>query len=313
MEVTSSERDLLHPLFVALRDRRALLRPAQTPVDEPEITVSIEAIRADLTAALKSLGPDAPGAGEVELLRQACRAYLDTVGHPCVDREMAVESALEQLQGAFRETAAALATDYDLPSARELAHEMSSAGLMPAEPMPRRPSRPSLLAHAQPIAGTSRDRVLWGQEQLAALERQLDMSTVWIIGQDFRSDLTSGMPFHDAIRHNIFKRDITYVYVGPARHTLRLQLESLRRLLDLPAGDPRLRTALLDQDNWNRLPYTAGNVTIYDPLAAAGIPVGFFWYPGADGESFGQLGDYVVLRWIDEILEICPSLAPSDR
>jgi len=110
------------------------------------------------------------------------------------------------------------------------------------------------------------------------------------------------------MRYNIHERSITYVYVTLDEPALRRQLALLRGALELKADDTRMRAVLLTPAQWEQLPYTAGNFTIYDPLANHQTPRGYFWYPGADGESFGRLGSYVVLKWIAEIEKIHPSI-----
>jgi hypothetical protein len=309
MRVSKSERDLLHPLFVILRDKRALLYATQGRTDREEVTRSVEAIRGDLTFALKALGPDAVAAGELERLRRACREYLDAVagsrnGDPVDDFAL----ALDRLRASFREVASAIASDYDLPSAGELVEELGPH----AAPRSASSGEPGLNHLLAASAVDHLDNGLWSIEQLAELEREIDVHTIWILGQDFHTDML-GMPFHEAVCHNMLDRNITYAYVAPDQPTPRQQLTALRHALDIANDDTRMLTVLLDDERWSRLPYTAGNVTVYDPLAGKPVPAGFFWYPGGNGESFGRLGDYVVLQWVAAILEVCPELDRASR
>ena len=153
--------------------------------------------------------------------------------------------------------------------------------------------------------------VLWSQEQLSALEHDIEVTTIWIVGRDLWSDIVSPQPFREVMHYNIHERSVTYVYVTPDEPSLRRQLALLRNALELSSDDMRLRAVLLTTAQWERLPYTAGNFTIYHPLASHHTPIGYFWYPGADGESFGRLGGYVVLKWIAEIENIHPAIGDS--
>jgi hypothetical protein len=306
-EVTRSERDLLHPLFVVLRDKRPLLYPSRCRADSEDVTRSIEAVRADLTSALKSLGPDSAVAAKIEMLRKACREYLDAASetrhhtYPAIDLSL----ALSQLRSSFREVAESVGSKYGLASALELAEDMDPKNSVLQEQLSLRSTN-----YIRGSSKPSRDDVgaLWSQEQLSALEHDIEVATIWIVGRDFWSDIVSPQPFRNVMRYNIHERCITYVYVTLDEPALRRQLALLRDALELKADDMRMRAVLLTPAQWERLPYTAGNFTIYDPLASHQTPLGYFWYPGADGESFGRLGSYVVQRWIAEIENIHPTI-----
>jgi hypothetical protein len=129
VEVTQSERDVLHPLFVTLRDKRALLHASHGRADSEYVTRSIELIREELTSALKALGPDSAVARWIENMRNACREYLDAVAEARhrTDPGTDFTLALGQLRRSFREVAELVDSQYDLPSARELIDEMDRA------------------------------------------------------------------------------------------------------------------------------------------------------------------------------------------
>ncbi len=302
MRVDRSERELLHPLLVVLSDKRALLHPAAGRMDADEVVRSIEDVRANLTFALKELGPDATVAGELEILRRSCRDYLHAFdgGHRDGSTDDSV-AALRELQSSFREVIAGIAATYDLTAARELVREMEQRSL------PSSPESAAGMRDKGPGETRSSDGdVLWSTDQLAELEQALEVRTIWIIGRDFATDMPD-MPFYAAIRHNILRRGIKYAYVALDTSTTRRQLKTLRTTLELP--DPsRLAVFLLSAERWSELPYTAGNVSIYDPLSRDRPPLGYFWYPGGNGEVFGRLGDYVVIDWVKTMLEICPPL-----
>jgi hypothetical protein len=129
IEVVSGERELLHPLFVVLRDKRALLDAPHGREDSEYVTQSIETVREELTTALKSLGPDSSASSWLEILRKACREYLDAVAqvHMSGDGDTDFAPALTDLRMSFREIANYVGDRYDLPVARDLVQEMSEA------------------------------------------------------------------------------------------------------------------------------------------------------------------------------------------
>jgi hypothetical protein len=129
-EPQPGERDQLHPLFVFLRDRRALLDASRERAYTPYVTESIESIREELTTTLKALPPDAAAAPRLETLRNACREYLDAVGstdEQTAETAAGFASALGQLRASFYEVAEWVGERYELPSASELAADMRAA------------------------------------------------------------------------------------------------------------------------------------------------------------------------------------------
>jgi hypothetical protein len=153
------------------------------------------------------------------------------------------------------------------------------------------------------------------QEELSIFERALDVETIWIIGKDFASEITPPSPFLDVVKHNL-QRGITYVYIAPDDPNDPLpshQLDMLRAAVDAEDHKGLLRTELLSLADWQRLPYTEGNVTIYDPNTTGKSPTGYFWYPGGDGKSFGGLGREVVVKWVARIVQLCPGLITDAR
>jgi hypothetical protein len=127
--ILPGERELLHPLFVVLRDKRALLYAPQGREDSEYVTQSIETIRVELTTALKTLGPDSSVVPWIETLRKACREYLDEVARTRAGEHGTPDfaPALAELRASFREVAEHVAAMYRLPAARELSDEMNRA------------------------------------------------------------------------------------------------------------------------------------------------------------------------------------------
>jgi hypothetical protein len=129
IEIGPRERELLHPLFVVLRDKRSLLDAPHGREDTPYVTESIRDIREELTKTLTELGPDARASSGLETLRSACREYLDAAAGnrgpdgPALD----FGPALAELRDAFRTVAAEFADRYDLSTARELVEEIDLA------------------------------------------------------------------------------------------------------------------------------------------------------------------------------------------
>ena len=130
LEPQPGERDQLHPLFVFLRDRRALLDASRDRAYTPYVTESVESIREELTTTLKALPPDAAAAPRLETLRKACREYLDAVASTHEESATTAAdfaSALSQLRASFYEIAEWVGERYGLPSAIELAADMRAA------------------------------------------------------------------------------------------------------------------------------------------------------------------------------------------
>lgn len=128
-EIKPGEREILNPLFVVLRDRRALLSPAwgRSP-QRSYVTESIKTIRDELTSTLRQLDPDSAARPWVEQLRAACREFLTEV-ESRGDEEALMhdfEVALAQLRSAFLTVANHAAAYYRIPAARELADEMAA-------------------------------------------------------------------------------------------------------------------------------------------------------------------------------------------
>jgi hypothetical protein len=126
VEVRESDRAVLHPLFVALRDRRAILYPAGAQSHQRYIVASVGEIRAELTDALAALGPDSAAAEWVERLRVACRKFLDAVGATREDAEPDPNliAAASELRAVVRTVANHVSAVYRLSAAAALVDEM---------------------------------------------------------------------------------------------------------------------------------------------------------------------------------------------
>lgn len=148
---------------------------------------------------------------------------------------------------------------------------------------------------------------LWSQEQLCALERTINVDSIWIVGEKFENDTKS--PFREVIQYNIAERGVTYVYIAPDLPVIRHQLANLRQVVGVSDADTRFRTVYLKPVDWQRIPYRDGNFTIYTPAVAHDVASGYFWYPGADGASFGRLGERVVNNWAAELEGLLPGLS----
>jgi hypothetical protein len=129
VEIGPADRDQLHPLFVVLRDRRALLDAPEGREDNPYVVQSINEIRLVLTETLTRLGPDSDARQWVEQMRAACREFLTEVEQ--VQRDPAERAdfslALAQLREMFLAVAEHVATKYGLVEAQELARAMRAA------------------------------------------------------------------------------------------------------------------------------------------------------------------------------------------
>lgn len=151
---------------------------------------------------------------------------------------------------------------------------------------------------------------VWSPDQLSRREREMDVKTIWIIGHNIASDITDQSPFLDVVKYNMQERGIRYVYIVPredpkVKHQLTVLSDALG---DFEGKEDCFRTEGLDLDTWERMPYTAGNITIYDPSSGHVSPIGYFWYPGGDGHQFGRLGGDVIEDWVSKVEELCPGL-----
>lgn len=151
----------------------------------------------------------------------------------------------------------------------------------------------------------------WTQEELSELERDMKIETIWVVGKHFDSDFDENSPFLDVVKYNMHEEGVRYVYVAPDEDVIKHQFDALKDALDIDGDDERLATALLEKALWERMPYTSGNFTIYEP--ESGRPEGYFWYPGGNGESFGRLGNDVALKWAAQIEELCPEVKNGNR
>ena len=124
-----------------LRDKRSLIYVPWGREDTPYVTDSIKDIREHLTTTLKELGPDAAASSHLEILRRACREYLDAAesnGRPGEDA-LDFGPALAELRTAFRTVAAEFGDQYDLPAARELVEEIDRADAAAGPPPSQEP------------------------------------------------------------------------------------------------------------------------------------------------------------------------------
>ncbi len=154
---------------------------------------------------------------------------------------------------------------------------------------------------------------VWTPDQLSEKERDMEVSTIWIIGRDIGSDITDQSPFLGVVKSNMEDRGVTYVYIVPKEDPdVKHQLSVLSHALgEFDKKEELFRTEGVELDVWQRMPYTAGNMTIYDPSTGHATPIGYFWYPGGDGKQFGRLGGKVVEKWVAEIEALCPGLYAS--
>lgn len=125
VEVGQADRQILHPLFVVLRDEPALLRQPRGAEDREAILESVGTARSELTNTLKELGPDSDVSHALEILRQACREFVDVASNPLQDSDFV--DAIADLRIAFREIAAHVDAVYGLLPASQLASAIETA------------------------------------------------------------------------------------------------------------------------------------------------------------------------------------------
>jgi hypothetical protein len=125
-ERVPSDRAVLKPLFVELKDRRALLHHhVRPPHQVPHVTASIREIRELLVEARKQLKAGTDAAEWVDAMAAACRAYLDAVetfdspDGPEVEDRYEFEPALREVRDFFRTAGEHVQAAYRLPEARE--------------------------------------------------------------------------------------------------------------------------------------------------------------------------------------------------
>jgi hypothetical protein len=150
----------------------------------------------------------------------------------------------------------------------------------------------------------------WTPEQLSVLEGEIAAKTIWIVGENFDSEVSSAAPFRDVVKHNIHVRGIKYVYIAPDDEQLVHLFNGLREELGIADDDVRFRTVFLEAEEWRKVPYTVGNFTIYDP--ARPNPKGYSWDPGGDGKSFIMLLPKVALAWVSKLEKLRPELKSTE-
>lgn len=129
VEIQEGDRTVLHPLFVTLRDRRAILYAPRGRMDQHYIAISVEEVRAKITETLAQLGPDSEAAVWLEKMRVACREFLDAIAgtRNLPDPDPDLEPALHQLRDMVRTVADHVSSVYRLPSAAALVEEMNES------------------------------------------------------------------------------------------------------------------------------------------------------------------------------------------
>lgn len=127
-DIGPGDREILNPLFVVLRDKRALIESSwRREPQMPYVIESIKTIRTELTTALTHLSPDSEAAPWVEKLRAACREFLTAVesNHGAELPLEEFQPALAQLRAAFQQVTNHAAAYYRIPAARDLADDMA--------------------------------------------------------------------------------------------------------------------------------------------------------------------------------------------
>lgn len=153
----------------------------------------------------------------------------------------------------------------------------------------------------------------WTQEELSELESDMEVETIWIVGANFDNEANQDGPFLNVVRRNIHERGISYVYVAPDSADIRELFDRLRNELALAPDDIRFRTLEVNDETWQRMPYTPGNFTIYDPTTRGVSPSGYSWDPGGDGKSFVRLRHDVVVKWVAKLKDLCPGIDRPDE
>jgi hypothetical protein len=98
-------------------------------------------------------------------------------------------------------------------------------------------------------------------------ERELNGRLVWVISLNLHNDLPLDMTLpnlRESVDYNI-KRGVTYVYILPKSDENEGRVDELRRSFR-SSDRNRIRTYLLTAEDWIRLPYSGGDLVIYNPL-----------------------------------------------
>jgi hypothetical protein len=126
-ERIAPEREILYPLLVSMRDKRAILdkykRADQTPV-----TNSIRHLRNQLNDTITALGPDASARTLLTQISDAIKQYLTAVElAPTEPDHILFAPALRDLRNIVRAALVQIADPYKLPIAAEIVDAMDAA------------------------------------------------------------------------------------------------------------------------------------------------------------------------------------------
>jgi hypothetical protein len=134
LERVPGEEEPLNKLFVFLEDKRLLAYGYGIDagiVDLDDLLRRVDDIRSMLYVTLAVLGPHAPIAEWLRILRDACGELLKQANRARLGREAAstpsdITPAVNQLRQAFRLTAMRVDDTYDLPAAVNLANRIAA-------------------------------------------------------------------------------------------------------------------------------------------------------------------------------------------
>jgi hypothetical protein len=146
-------------------------------------------------------------------------------------------------------------------------------------------------------------------EDVAELERSIQCMQVWIVTPDLHKDIGEES-FSDIVEHNVKRREICYTWIVP--ESCDGIGAKKRRLLSAYTEDERerLRFIELSDEQWHRLPYTNGDLAIYNPTFEPPLTPTtiYFEYPDEERALWIRVFPPVIDVWIDQIEEVIPEI-----
>jgi hypothetical protein len=126
-ERIAPERELLYPLLVSVRDKRAIL-DYYSRADQPLVTDSIRDLRNQLNDTITALGQDASARTLLTQISDAIKQYLTAVElAPTEPDHILFAPALRDLRNTVRAALVQIADAYKLPIAAETVDAMDAA------------------------------------------------------------------------------------------------------------------------------------------------------------------------------------------
>jgi hypothetical protein len=152
-------------------------------------------------------------------------------------------------------------------------------------------------------------------EYIAEFERTISSNHIWVISPDLHKDvpfLDGVRTFEDIVRNNVTLRRVQYTYIVPERNMeIGPRLERLLARYDPPARE-LISYHVLPEDDWNRLPYVDGDITVYNPhLERSGQAEVYYELPHRTKGLWMRVDDEIAIKWLGRIQKVVPHVITS--